>query len=93
MRMTSTLTRRRLIATGWAFGLALTAACSSPAGTPPSPRPNGDTAGGLVARTAMVDLGRVPFNVQAEGRFELVNAGSRPIKLTAAPQVKMLEGC
>jgi hypothetical protein len=93
MHMTSRLTRRRLIATASAFGLALAAACSTPAGAPPASGLDGDTTGGLVARTATVDLGRVPFDVQAEGRFELVNTGSRLVKLTAAPQVKMLEGC
>jgi hypothetical protein len=40
-----------------------------------------------------VNLGRVPFDVQAIGRFDLVNTSSRAVKLTAPPQVKMLEGC
>jgi hypothetical protein len=51
------------------------------------------SSGGLVARSGVVDLGRVPFDVQAEGRFELVNTGAQPVKVLGPPQVKMLEGC
>jgi hypothetical protein len=78
-----------------ALGAVMLAACSSPsppAAPPPSTISDALT-GGLVARTATVDLGRVPFNVMAEGRFELVNTSARPVKLLAPPQVKMLEGC
>jgi hypothetical protein len=84
----------RLIACAAAVGALALAACSSPAPTSPPPSTtSGASTGGLVARIATVDLGRVPFNVTSEGHFELVNASARPVKLTAPPQVKMLEGC
>ncbi len=74
------------------LGMLVLAACSSPAPTAP-PVVGVGAPGGLVARISSVDLGRVPFDVPAEGRFELVNTGARAVKLTGAPQVKMLEGC
>ncbi len=68
--------------------------CSSPApAPPPADASTGAASGGLVAKQATVDLGRVPFDKQVEARFELTNTGARPIRLTAQPQVKMLEGC
>lgn len=72
-------------------GLLLLAGCSSP--PPPAPAAEGGAGGGLVAKAATVDLGRVPFDKQVEARFELTNTGGKPIRLTAQPQVRMLEGC
>jgi hypothetical protein len=83
----------RLTACVAALSALTLAACSSPAPASPPPTTNGVQAGGLVARTATLDLGHVPFNMTTEGRFELVNTSARPVKLTAPPQVKMLEGC
>ena len=85
----------REIALGSAMLLALVlSACSSPASLPAAPATSsGRSAGVLVAKSATVDLGNVPFDVQTEGRFDLVNSGSQPVKLVGAPQVKMLEGC
>ena len=84
---------KRLVICAAAVVALFVTACSSPA--PTAPQSQGDTAGagGLVAKAATVDLGRVPFDVQAVGRFDLVNTGTRAVKLTAPPQVKMLEGC
>ena len=73
-------------------GVLVLAACSNPAPTAP-PVVGVRAPGGLVASISSVDLGRVPFDVPAEGRFELVNTGARPVKLIGAPQVTMLEGC
>ncbi len=74
--------------------LLVLSACSSPAPAPPAAAaPDGASPGGLVAKAATVDLGRVPFNQQVEARFELTNTGGKPIKLTAQPRVQMLEGC
>jgi hypothetical protein len=87
--------RSRVIAMGSAMLLALVlSACSNAASVPATPASsNGASAGVLVAKSATVDLGKVPFDVQAEGRFDLVNSGSQPVRLVGAPQVKMLEGC
>ncbi len=87
--------RLRLIAVGSAMLLAaVLTACSNAATVPATPPVSGGaSAGVLVAEAATVDLGKVPFDVQAEGRFDLVNSGSQPVKLVGAPQVKMLEGC
>jgi hypothetical protein len=75
-------------------GVLLLVACSSPAPTAPAPSTIvGQAGGGLIPKATAVDLGRVPFDVQVDGRFELVNTSPRMLKLTAAPQVKMLEGC
>ncbi|MBI3978479.1 MAG: hypothetical protein HY331_09870 [Chloroflexi bacterium] len=57
------------------------------------PAVDANTPGRLVASTEVVDLGRVPFDREVQARYELVNAGGRPIKLIAAPEVKTLEGC
>jgi hypothetical protein len=73
--------------------MVVASACSSPAAAPAGSGESGSASGGLVARTATINLGRVPFDVQSDGRFELLNTSSRTVKLTAAPQVKMLEGC
>lgn len=85
--------KRSVTAVGVLCVLVL-AACSSPAPTAPATTTIGRQAGGgLIPKATSVDLGRVPFDVQAEGRFELVNTSARMLKLTTAPQVKMLEGC
>jgi hypothetical protein len=89
--LTITTWRRAVLAAG-TLGMLVLAACSSPAPTAP-PDVGVGAPGGLVARISSVDLGRVPFDVPAEGRFELVNTSARAVKLTSAPQVKMLEGC
>lgn len=87
--------RFRVIATGLATLLVLVlSACSNAASVPATPATSGRaSAGVLVAKSATVDLGKVPFDVQTDGRFDLVNSGSQPVKLVGAPQVKMLEGC
>jgi hypothetical protein len=74
------------------LGILVASACSAPApaSTPPA---SGTASGGLVAQQASVDLGQVPFGVQAEGRFDLTNTSDQPVKLLAQPEVKMLEGC
>jgi hypothetical protein len=84
---------KRLVSCAAAVAALFVTACSSPA--PAAPPSQADTAasGGLVASAASVDLGRVPFDVQTVGRFDLVNTGTRAVKLTALPEVKMLEGC
>lgn len=48
---------------------------------------------GLVAAISSVDLGRVPFDRMVEARYELTNLSAQTIRLTAPPEVKMLEGC
>jgi hypothetical protein len=35
----------------------------------------------------------VPFDVIAEGQFELTNTDVRPVRLLGSPDVRMLEGC
>jgi hypothetical protein len=81
------------IASALLLALVLSA-CSNGASVPATPATSGGaSAGVLVAKSATVDLGRVPFDLQAEGRFDLVNSGPQPVKLVGAPQVKMLEGC
>jgi hypothetical protein len=87
--------RFRVSAIASALLLALVlSACSTGASVPATPATSGGaSAGVLVAKSATVDLGRVPFDLQAEGRFDLVNSGPQPVKLVGAPQVKMLEGC
>ena len=47
----------------------------------------------LVASSATVDLGRVPFDKMVEAQFELANTGGGTVRLTGAPKVQMLEGC
>ena len=47
----------------------------------------------LVASSATVDLGRVPFDKMVEAQFELANTGGGAVRLTGAPKVQMLEGC
>ena len=78
-------------------GLLLTVVVSACSNAAPVPTPRvtseATSSGLLVANSSTVDLGNVPFDVQAEGRFQLVNSGSQPVRLLAAPQVKMLEGC
>lgn len=49
--------------------------------------------GRLVARETTVDLGRVPFDVKTEARFELANTGGEVVQLVGPPRVRMLEGC
>jgi len=49
--------------------------------------------GRLVASSATVDLGQVPFDQMGEAHFELANTGGSMVRLTGAPTVKMLEGC
>jgi hypothetical protein len=51
------------------------------------------TPGRLVASTATVDLGRVPFDELVEAHFELANTGGGTVRLTGKPKVQMLEGC
>ncbi len=84
--------RRPLLAAILLAGALLLAGCSSaaPAAAPPA---RGSATTGLVAKETTIDLGRVPFDRQVEARFELTNAGSKPIRFTTPPQVKMLEGC
>ena len=50
-------------------------------------------AGQLIAAQPVVDLGRVPFDRQAEARFVLENTGGQPVRVVGAPTVKTLEGC
>jgi hypothetical protein len=73
--------------------LAMVLSACSTAAAPSSVTTPEASSGVLVARSSTIDLGRVPFDVQAEGRFDLVNSGSQPVRLVSAPQVKMLEGC
>jgi hypothetical protein len=49
--------------------------------------------GRLVAAQPTIDLGRVPFDVLADARFELTNTGGDTVRLVGAPRVRMLEGC
>ncbi|MCC6175704.1 MAG: hypothetical protein IT305_10410 [Chloroflexi bacterium] len=49
--------------------------------------------GRLVASSATVDLGRVPFDKMVEAQFELANTGGGTVNLTGAPKIQMLEGC
>jgi hypothetical protein len=74
-------------------GLVLTACSSATPATQPTTTSAATSSGVLAAKSSTVDLGNVPFDVQAEGRFDLVNSGRQPVKLLGAPQVKMLEGC
>jgi hypothetical protein len=74
--------------------------CSGVAATPTptsvgtsATKESASSAGVLVPKATTVDLGNVPFDVPAQGQFELVNTGSQPVKLLGAPEVKMLEGC
>ena len=74
--------------------IALTlGACSTVPTAAPTSITRGSSSGVLVPKAVTVDLGKVPFDVQADGRFDLVNSGSQPVKLLSVPQVKMLEGC
>ncbi len=68
--------------------LLLSAGCSS---TPTAPDPGAGT-GRVEAQPSALDLGRVPFDVMAEGRFELVNSGGSTIHL-GKPTVKTVSGC
>jgi hypothetical protein len=68
-------------------------ACSNVPTAHPTSITGKSSLGVLVPKSATVDLGNVPFDVQADGRFDLVNSGSQPVKLVSVPQVKMLEGC
>ena len=52
-----------------------------------------DAPGRLVASSATVDLGNVPFNQMVEAQFELANTGGGTVRVTGAPKVQMLEGC
>jgi hypothetical protein len=90
--MLSSSTFKHIAGTAAFIGLMSAAACSGPAPTA-QPASGSGTSGGLVARAFSIDLGRVPFDVQAEARFELTNTSTRPVQLNGAPQVKMLEGC
>ena len=78
----------------------LAAACSPPATSLPSASaPKSADAvvsaapAGLVAAIPSVELGRVPFDRMVEARYELTNVSAQTIKLTAPPEVTMLEGC
>jgi hypothetical protein len=64
---------------------------SGRAGRPIATQPG--SPGRLVASQPTVDLGRVPFDVLAEARFELTNTGGDTVRLVGAPRVRMLEGC
>lgn len=55
--------------------------------------PAAGAGGQIVAIPPLIDLGSVPFDVPAEARYELMNTGSRPVRLTGQPRVKTLEGC
>jgi hypothetical protein len=74
-------------------GLVLSACSSATPVTPPTATSAPTSSGTLAAMSTIVDLGYVPFDVRAEGRFDLVNSGTQPVRLVGAPQVKMLEGC
>jgi hypothetical protein len=78
-----------------ALSVLVLSACSSvaPAPTPRTVSTSATSAGVLVPQSTSVDLGNVPFDVPAQGQFELVNTGTQPVKLLGTPQVKMLEGC
>jgi hypothetical protein len=84
----------RLALLGATLFILVLGACSKPAAIPPAGATAGPKShGALVARSATIDLGTVPFDVVAEGQFDLVNSGNEPVKLVGVPQVKMLEGC
>jgi hypothetical protein len=92
MRMPSRI--KRLVFVAVVFSSLFLSACLSAAPvTPPTATTAPTSSGALTANSTTVDLGNVPFDVQAEGRFELVNSGTQPVRLLGAPQVKMLEGC
>jgi len=74
-------------------GVVLSACSSTTPVTPAAATSAPTSSGALAARSTTVDLGSVPFDVQAEGQFDLVNSGAEPVRLLGAPQVKMLEGC
>ncbi len=40
-----------------------------------------------------VDLGRVPLGVSAPFRFQMTNAGGKPVRIVGKPQIRALEGC
>jgi hypothetical protein len=61
--------------------------------TKPQVAADGDAPGRLVAASATVDLGRVPFDKMVEAQFELANPGGGTVRLTGSPKVQMLEGC
>ena len=86
---------KRLVVFITAFLALALSACSGAATVAPrsSNSSAASSSGALVPRSATVNLGNVPFNVQAEGQFDLLNSGTQPVKLLGAPQVKMLEGC
>ena len=52
-----------------------------------------DAPGRLIASSATVDLGRVPFDKMVEAQFELANTGGGTVSLTGSPKVQMLGGC
>ena len=95
--MTLPCLRRAATALAAVAMLLVVSACAGAGTTAPAPPGSGSAtgagSGGLVAKAATVDLGRVPFNQQVEARFDLTNTSGKPIKLTGQPQVKMLEGC
>ena len=92
MRLPSRI-KRLVFVTGVLSGLVLSACSSAAPVTPPAATSAPTSSGALTAKSSSVDLGNVPFDVQAEGRFELVNSGTQAVRLLGAPQVKMLEGC
>ena len=92
--VSSATVRRLAIAFVLLEALLLSACSNAPAvGQPTTGTFKAAASGSLVAKSSTVDLGRVPFDVQAEGRFELVNTGAQPVRLLDPPQVTMLEGC
>jgi hypothetical protein len=78
-----------------AFLVLTLSACSGTA--PVAPRSSNSSAassaGALAPTSATVNPGKVPFNVQAEGQFDLLNSSTQPVKVLGAPRVTMLEGC
>lgn len=88
------LTSKYILASIAGMFALMVSACSGPAPAGPVvPPAEGRPGAGLVPRQTSIDLGRVPFDIIAEGQFELTNTDIRPVRLLGSPDVRMLEGC